>query len=266
MRAFILPVLAGTLLASTAAAKAADAVQNAAPTPPPAEIASNWALQVTPYVWAAGLDGDVSPFARGPTIGVNKSFSDILDHLNVGGFINVWARYDRFVFSGDLMYVDTTDSRSSGPLPVIGAVSGSLDTKEFTSTLELGYRLYSSPRFTLDALAGARIWHISNDLRVRAGPLSRSFSEDFSWVDPVIGARIFYRISDRFSLQAQADVGGFGVASKNTWQALATVNYAFTKNLSVSAGYKVLEVNYRSDGHVFDTTLQGPVLGMTYRF
>jgi len=28
-------------------------------------------------MWAAGLDGHISPFRRGPTIGVEKSFSDV---------------------------------------------------------------------------------------------------------------------------------------------------------------------------------------------
>lgn len=49
----------------------------------------NWALQVTPYMWAAGLDGHISPFRRGPTIGVEKSFSDVMDDLNFGGFVNI---------------------------------------------------------------------------------------------------------------------------------------------------------------------------------
>ena len=43
----------------------------------------DWALQVTPYVWAAGLKGDISPFRRAPTIGIEKSFSDVLEDLNV---------------------------------------------------------------------------------------------------------------------------------------------------------------------------------------
>ena len=32
------------------------------------------------------------------------------------------------------------------------------------------------------------------------------------------------------------------------------------------AGYKVLDVDYDHRGHVFDTRLQGPAFGMTWRF
>ncbi len=42
--------------------------------------------------------------------------------------------------------------------------------------------------------------------------------------------------------------------------------YSFNDRFTVSTGYKVLSINYDSDGHVFDTMLKGPVLGLTYRF
>ncbi|MFT3988299.1 hypothetical protein [Aestuariivirga sp.] len=221
-------------------------------------------LQITPYLWGAGLEGDVSPFKRGPTIDVDKDFSDILEHLNMGGFVNIWGRYDRFVFSGDIMYVSTTDKRhlSISDIPL----TGQLDTKQFTSTLMGGYRVLDDAAFTLDALAGGRFWHISNDVTATAGPLTGKYGEKFSWVDPVIGLRAFYNITDKFSILAQADVGGFGIGSKSTWQVLGTANYRFTDNISMSAGYKILAVDYRNDGHVFDTKLAGPVAGITFRF
>ncbi|TKT69556.1 DUF481 domain-containing protein [Aquamicrobium sp. LC103] len=255
-------------------AYAADAIPAQPLEPAPIVVdRPNWALQVTPYIWAAGLDGNISPFRRAPTIGVEKSFSDVMDDLNFGGFVNVWGRYDRFIFSGDAMYVDTSDSHAFGPLPPLPIpippgtiVDASVDTKQFTATLQGGYRVLDTPDFTLDALAGARFWHISNDVTVSALGTSRSYGESFGWIDPVVGARAFFRITEKLSLQVQADIGGFGAGSDFTWSALGTVNYIFTDHLSVSAGYKVLDVDYDHDGHVFDTRLSGPVLGLTYRF
>lgn len=272
------------ILSGAQTAHAADAVLVPPGEPVPSVIERpDWALQITPYMWAAGLKGSVSPFRRGPTIGVEKSFSDVMDDLNFGGFVNIWGRYDRFVLSGDLMYVSTTDAQGTGPLPALqipglgiaippgASVDARVDTKQFTATLQGGYRLVDTRQFTLDALAGARIWYISNDVSVTAmhpaiGSRSARHGESFGWVDPVIGARAFLGLTERLSLQAQADVGGFGAGSDLTWSALATVNYAFTDHLSVSAGYKALDVDYDRGGHVYDTRLSGPVLGMTYRF
>jgi len=39
-----------------------------------------------------------------------------------------------------------------------------------------------------------------------------------------------------------------------------------TDHISLSAGYKILEVDYDRGDYVFDTRLSGPVLGMTWRF
>lgn len=242
-----------------------------------------WAVQITPYLWAAGLKGDISPFKRAPTLGVEKSFSDVLSDLNLGGFAHIWGRRDRFVVSGDVMYVDTTDGHASGPLPAFqipglgvpippgATVDAKVDTKQFIATLQGGYRVFTTPQFTLDALAGARVWRISNDVSVTAshpaiGTRSASHGEKFSWIDPVVGARGFLSLTDNLSLQAQADIGGFGAGADFTWSALATANYTFTDSLSASLGYKALDVDYDQGGHVYDTRLAGPVLGVTYRF
>ncbi|WP_418648365.1 hypothetical protein ACNQFN_06860 [Thauera butanivorans] len=225
----------------------------------------------------------ISPGRRAPKISARKSFSDVMDDLNFGGFINVWGRHGRFVFSGDIMYVNTTDGHGNGPLPALqipgfgttippgASVGAKVDTKQFTATLQGGYRVLDTPQFTLDALAGMRFWHISNDVTVTAnhpaiGIQKASHGEDFGWVDPVVGMRTFLPVTDRLSVQAQADIGGFGAGSDLTWSALATVNYVLGDRLSASVGYKVLDVDYDHKDHIYDTRLSGPVFGMTYRF
>ncbi len=95
---------------------------------------------------------------------------------------------------------------------------------------------------------------------------SASYHENFSWVDPLVGLRAFLPITQKLSVQAQADIGGFGAVSDFTWSTLVTFNYAFRDSLSTSVGYKLLDVNYDYNGHVYDTRFSGPALGMTYRF
>ena len=178
--------------------------------------------------------------------------------------------------------IDTTDSKAAGPLPALqipglptlpagATIDADVDTQEFMATLQAGYRIVEADGFSLDALAGARFWHISNEVAVTAshpliGSVSATHKESFGWIDPVIGARAFFGLTDKLSVQAQVDIGGFGAGSDLTWSALATVNYIFTDSLSVSAGYKVLDVDYSDDGYVFESRLSGPVMGLTYRF
>ena len=231
------------------------------------------ALQVTPYLWAAGLEGRISPFQRGPAIGIDKSFSDVMDSLELGGFVNLWLRRERFVLSGDLMYVSTRDGHAFGPLPPLPApvppgtvLEGQVDSRQFSATLQGGYRVVDTPDFTLDVLGGFRTWRLSNHVTVSALGVSRGYGERFDWVDPVVGVRAFKRLPGAWSLQGQVDVGGWGVGADSTWSALATANYSASDRVSVSAGYKVLDVDYDHDGHVYDARLKGPVFGLTYRF
>lgn len=243
----------------------------------------DWAVQITPFLWAASMSGRISPFQRGSTVDVDKPFSEVMDDLNFGGFLDIWARYDRFVFSGNLMYVDTTDSHASGPLsafqiPGFGVtippgsnVDAKVDSRQFMATLLGGYRVMETPDFTLDLLGGMRVWHVSNDITVSAshsliGSRTASYGESFSWVDPLVGARVFLPLTNEFSFQTEADVGGFGMGADLTWSVLASINYTFTDNISASVGYKALKVDYDHNGHVFDTLLRGPAIGVTWRF
>lgn len=266
LRASACVALAATLL-TTGAAFAADPL-------PEEEVpvaSSDWVVQVTPYMWAAGMRGDISPFRAAPTIHVEKSFGDVMEDFNMGGFLNIWARRDDIVFSGDMMYVNTSSAKSTRVLPDLFPggleVSGELDSIEFNATAQIGYRLVDTPDFTFDALAGGRYWCISNEVTIRTDLLgSISRKEQFNWIDPVIGARAFYNITDQFSLLAQADIGGFGAGSDLTWSVLGTLNYTINDHWTVSAGYKHLAVDYRKNDYVFDVNLSGPVLGVTYRF
>jgi hypothetical protein len=95
---------------------------------------------------------------------------------------------------------------------------------------------------------------------------SASYRESFGWVDPLVGLRAFLPITQKLSVQGQADIGGFGAGSDFTWSALVTVNYAFRDSLSTSVGYKLLDVDYDYNGHLYDRRLSGPALGMTYQF
>lgn len=83
----------------------------------PVSASAGWALQVTPYLWAARLDGAVSPFRRTPSIHVDKSFREIFDSLNVGGFLDIYARRGNYVLAADLAYTDLSEIHTSGPLP-----------------------------------------------------------------------------------------------------------------------------------------------------
>ena len=236
---------------------------------PPEPTPSGWQFTVTPYFWAAGLNGDVQVFPRVPVAHVDESFSDIWDALNFAAMGAAELRNDRFGFLTDFVYVDTeVDKQKDLEVHGIsGRVKADLETKLFNSTTSAFYALYNSNAVEIDVLAGARIWAVDTDLSLNFERLGNaSASSSFSWIDPIVGARAHINFSERFSATVYGDIGGFGAGAKLDWQVFGTLNYALTKHWTASAGYRYLAVDYEKGGHIFDVNMGGPLIAASYRF
>ena len=59
-----------------------------------ADAASGWSFQVTPYLWLAGIGGNVST-ARGLSASFSQSIGDVLSELDGGLMLLGEARYGR---------------------------------------------------------------------------------------------------------------------------------------------------------------------------
>jgi hypothetical protein len=76
---------------------------------------SDWEFEVTPYLWAAGLDGNVG--IRDRTADVDVSFRKLLKHLDGAIMVTGEARHGPWGFGIDLIYVNVSDqSGTPGPL------------------------------------------------------------------------------------------------------------------------------------------------------
>jgi hypothetical protein len=97
---------------------------------------------------------------------------------------------------------------------------------------------------------------------------------NFGWIDPLVGLRLRHQFAPGWNFVASGDVGGFGVGSKFSWQALAALNYDFyvqkTVTWSGMVGYKALYVDYSHGSglthYEYKMTMHGPILGISARF
>ncbi|RDC74818.1 hypothetical protein DLJ49_02205 [Rhodovulum sp. 12E13] len=237
---------------------AALAVALGVPAVAPAQPADR-AAQITPYVWATGIGGSIRPVARGPELEFDSSFSEVLEDLDGAFFVSGLVRQGRFVALGDF---STSTSSRGGTLPPGLPAEG--EVTQSSLTLAAGYRAQADPAWTIDFLAGVRFWTLDAQLDVPA--LGVSASRDVTFADPILAARTRVSLADDWSLIVYGDVGGFGVGSEQTGQVMATVNYAATDRLYLSAGYRQLHVDYEDDGVAIDATFSGPILGVTFAF
>jgi hypothetical protein len=254
-------------LAPSALGQLAEAADIPAPMPVKAVAApppvSGWTFQFTPYLWAAGLKGDVALGPLAPPVAVDLSFGDIFDHLKMAFMGTFEARNGRFGLIADIAYL-RLEASATGPL---GFVNAELEDRTLFATFLGAYRAIDQGSAWVDVTAGGRLWWIDTHLDITApGPVAVSVNRDQSWIDPVIGLRARAYLTPQLFVQFDGDVGGFGVASKSTWQAAGILGYQYSAMTSFFAGYRHLEVDYRRNGFVWDVQMSGPVVGASFRF
>lgn len=91
-------------------------------------------------------------------------------------------------------------------------------------------------------------------------PTSLSATKD--WVDPFVGVRGYYYLTDRLYGVAKADIGGFGISSDLAWQAYGALGYKLSKRTTLELGYKYMAVDYTSGGFTNDVRTSGVFLNL----
>jgi hypothetical protein len=221
--------------------------------------AQEWTGQLTLYGWGAGVAGDLTPVAGGPTLSFDKSLGDVLEDLDGAFFMTGLARYGDLVLFGDLTY---SAASRDGIVPGAGPAAGEVTIRSLT--LAAGRRFDAGGGTTIDFLGGLRAWRIDGAITAPLAQVAVAPEADF--VDPILAVRVNAPLAERWSLIGYVDVGGFGVGSDATWQAAVTANYQATEALYPSFGWRHLYVDYTENGASFEGAMSGPVLGVTWRF
>ena len=131
---------------------------------------------------------------------------------------------------------------------------------------------YTKSSVAVDLLLGGRYYNIDNKINFRSqGPMNiPSVSGDASWFDFLAGGRVIWQATDRWSLLARTDFGGFdfNFSSDFSWNGVGFVGFDATDWLEILLGFRALYTDY-SDGSgdnrfVFDSWLYGPVIGLNF--
>ena len=109
-----------------------------------------WHIELTPYLWFAGVRGAAG--VRGHFAGIDASASDVLSNFNLGFMASSLVRYNRVILPLDFMWIDLTDKKAIAS----GQGSAEAEFKETIVTPGIGYRLIDSKLVKVDALAKVR--------------------------------------------------------------------------------------------------------------
>ncbi|MEZ5906036.1 MAG: hypothetical protein R3C69_13385 [Geminicoccaceae bacterium] len=223
-----------------------------------------WSFALTPYAWFISLKGDVATFDGAPPVNVDADFKDIIDDTNGAVLLGGEARHGRLGVVFDINYLDIS-GKGDTPGPLFG--DAEMDSRTLFSDVAGFWEVYADDRVRLDLSGGVRLWYVEAEVNLRAGIAQpRTDENSEAWVDPIVGLRGRAVLGRGFFLAGEADYGGFHIGSDKTWQVLATLGYEFSDRLSARAGYRYLSVDYEHDGFVWDVDIQGPIVGVTWRF
>jgi hypothetical protein len=70
--------------------------------------------------------------------------------------------------------------------------------------------------------------------------------------------------SAKLRIRAYGDLGNGG--SDFTYQIVATAGHDFNQHVTLTLGYRLLNVDYDKDNFLMDTTMKGPVVGVMFKF
>lgn len=228
---------------------------------------SDLTFAVSPYLWIAGISGSVTtPLQAVPAQDISVSFGDTLSNLSGLAFMGTGEiRHRRFGLLFDIMTLRVESDITPSPGILFSGGTGRVTTT--MGSVISTYRVFEGSTETLDLGAGFRPWSIDVRLSLDAGALpGRTLRPSASWVDPLLALRYTRRIGDGWSASFYGDVGGFGAGSELTWQALGTVNYAWSDRVDLRVGYRHMQVEHRKAGTEIDLGLSGPILAATFRF
>jgi hypothetical protein len=263
------------LLRSLAAPLGLIGLMTAGPAAGDNPISDELEITAIPYMWFLELNGNAT--VKGQKGDVDVGFSDIWDNLNIGAMFEGEVRKGRMGIYGNIIYADLESENS---------VSG-VDIKADATTVWAGagafYRLGpwnldalggsgGAPRLFVDPYAGVRYTYLDLDLDVKNG--GPDFSGDQDWVDPVIGFRTVWRFTPRWTFTTIGDIGGFGVGSDFSWQAVGLIGYNFSifqeSDSRLLLGYRALSQDYKdgsgADKFEWDVIAHGPTAGLAIRF
>jgi hypothetical protein len=220
-----------------------------------ADETNRWTFDVTLYLLAAGMSGDVT--VRGVPADVDVGFDKIWDNLEFGAMGKVRVGYDRWALTTDVVYMGLGASKNG--------VSVDLDQWVVEPTLSYAF----CKEFEL--MAGTRYNNLSGEIRgpgILPTPRIPTGTQD--WWDPIVGTNLRLPLGRNFSFNVRGDVGGFGVGSDFTWQAFPWFGWQFAKWGSLQAGYRWVYSDYETGSGTgkfkYDILTQGPQLGLTFHF
>jgi opacity protein-like surface antigen len=236
-----------------------------------AQETDKWQYEATIYLWLPSIDGSLKynlPGGGGDTLPIDAS--DVLDSLNFTFMGALEARYNKWSFATDIIYLDMSNSKNTvislGQVAV--DVAAKLSLSGWMVSGIAGYDVVQSDRVRLAVIGGVRYFTLDADTGLSLSgpgdllpPAYLSTSTDL-W-DGIVGVRGAVMLNEHWYLPYYADIGTGD--SDLTWQLFGGIGYMFNWG-DIKLGYRYLKYDQDDDKFLQDFEFYGPILGVGFRF
>ena len=248
---------------STSAPQKASAAQTSSGTSsagPDADLTDKkWHYYGMVYIWFPGIHGTVG--IRGFDASVHVTAGEIFSNFR-GGFLGAFIpTYNRFSAPTDFLWMRLRDSKA---IPFAPNYSVRTDLGMSIITPKVNYLMLNNPKIKIYGTAGPRIWHESTTLELIPTINGNNLSKSVNWVDFVLGARFTMPLSSKASVDVLGDAGEGGATLD--YQIGGLLNYQVKPKLVLQGGWRYLTVHYGNNGNIFNSSIQGILIGATYKF
>ena len=225
-----------------------------------------WQFRLTPYFWMprTKMNLTVRPVSQSTTIDA----VDAVPQLHFGFSTHFEATRQEWTGFLDLFYVSVGQSETQKGVSVsIGLQEGFF---EFGGMYRLGpVSLGQAGKLAFEPLAGGRFMWIHESL---GGP-NQKVTGSADVIDPMVGGRITYSITDTLELWFRGDVAGFGISdnqSNLTYNLIGGVNWRFAEHWSAATGWRYMNIDVEKGSgrgtRKADIEMSGPYLAVTLYF
>ena len=213
-----------------------------------------WSLELTPYIWMVGIDGDVE--VRGNKVEVDVGFDDLIDKVDVGGSFLAVAQKGRWVNWLQLDYFELSDDETVSSL---GGANVEVESDTLFLTAATGIQVAGWKQGqAFDILGGVRYARMDNTLTV-SGIGSADRTDDI--VDAVLVLRPSLPLSKRWRFNPTLSIGAGD--SDLTYELQPQFQFAFNDTWAGRIGYRRLYYDVEgSRGNSFDGSFHGLILGL----
>ena len=238
-----------------------------AATPTVLHADQDWSYRLSPYLWFAGIEGDISTVEGSPVIPIDISSSDALRDNELSLMFIFEAKKQRHGMLIDFLYTDTQSDTL-----LIDALNLNLKSTSKNTVLSAAYvyELQKQDKTSVDFFAGLRYWDIETKLKFEGGLgflAGRQIKDSEDWIDPFLGIKGRASLGDsNFYVSGWAGLGGFGVGSDSFYDIAANIGYQWNNAIGTTLGYREFSVDYEDDGFVYDVSQPGWALGLTWAF